>query len=601
MTTKVHKPVVDPVTLSVVWNKLLSLNFDIGERVVRSAQSFVMANARDVGSVLLDEKGRVITQTEFAACHCLVAEVPTRAILDKFEGKLYPGDCVLANDAHIIKSGHMPDWTFFVPIFWHDELVFYCHFRGHQMDTGGFFSTGYAPRAYDCIAEGLNIPPVKIIERGEECKEIFGLILRNCRNSRGVHADCMLIYGSIRQAEKSICELVDKYGLDTVKKCCQEMVRAGEKAMRREIRKFPEGVYTGEAAVDWDGTTPDKPVWVRVKLTIKGDEMTFDFSGSDEQVDFVNSPLGNTRCYAYAAVFITVDPLIPHNHGATRPITIIAPEGTVVNPTYPHTYGACACFCGTQIAEACLQALGKANPEMAVAPWGRHLGPGMQGRDPRPDMRIDPRTGAVREYQGGPFAGDSGSGAVKGYDGWEGVGSFIGGGVMIRGSIEKTEVFMPYHWRCVELATDTEGPGEFTGSTGTYNEWVCETKKGSPAMMMSGNNDGQVTAPLGQAGAPPAPRNEMYIQRAKTGKREIFRCMDMTEVFEGDIIISTCGGGAGWGNPLDRDVERVREDVREGVVSVQRARDVYAVIVDPETFAVDYEASKRLRAKKRQK
>jgi N-methylhydantoinase B len=178
-----QKPVVDPVTLSVVWNRLLSITRDVGERVVHSAQSFVMANARDLGPILLDDKGQVITQVDFATAHCLVAEVPTRKILDKFEGKLYSGDCVLANDAHIIKSGHLPDWTFFAPIFWHDELVFYCHFRGHMMDTGGAYSGGYFPRAYDCIAEGLNIPPLKIMERGQECKEVSELIFRNVRNS----------------------------------------------------------------------------------------------------------------------------------------------------------------------------------------------------------------------------------------------------------------------------------------------------------------------------------------------------------------------------------------------------------------------------------
>jgi N-methylhydantoinase B len=103
-----QKPVVDPVTLSVVWNRLLSITRDVGERVVHSAQSFVMANARDLGPILLDDKGQVITQVDFATAHCLVAEVPTRKILDKFEGKLYSGDCVLANDGHIIKSGHLP-------------------------------------------------------------------------------------------------------------------------------------------------------------------------------------------------------------------------------------------------------------------------------------------------------------------------------------------------------------------------------------------------------------------------------------------------------------------------------------------------------------
>src|SRR3990172_8409507 len=310
MADRLQDTSIDPVTLSVVYNKLLAVTREVGDRAVRSAQSFVMSNARDLGAVLLDDRGHVAPTAEFAILHCFVAEIPTRAILDRFEGRLHHGDCVLANDGHIVRSGHLPDWTFLVPVYWRDELGFYCHFRGHMMDTGGSYSGGYFPRAYDCIAEGLKIPPVKIVERGEERKEIFGLILRNVRNAPGVHADAMLVYGSMMKAQEDICGLIDKYGLDKVRKCCAEMNRAGEEWMRREITKIPDGVYRGETAVDWDGTTPNKPVWIRVKLTVEGDEMTFDFSETQEQVDFVNSPLGNTHCYVYAAVFLTLDSAI---------------------------------------------------------------------------------------------------------------------------------------------------------------------------------------------------------------------------------------------------------------------------------------------------
>lgn len=601
MNTGTKKSVIDPITLSVVWNKLQNITRETGERIMHSAQSFVMANARDLGIVLLNDKGKILIQTEFVSVHCGVGELATRAILDRFGGKLYPEDCILANDAHIIKSGHLPDWTILVPIYWHDELVFYCHFRGHMMDTGGAYSGGYFPRAYDCIAEGLNIPPVKIIDRGKVNEELFGLILRNVRNSAGVRADNMLAYGSMMRAEKDIGNLIDKYGLDMVRSCCDEMIRLGEEGMRREIRKIPEGVYTGQTAADWDGTTPDAPVWVRVKLTVKGDEMTFDFTGSNEQVDFINSPLGTTYAFVYVAVFLTLDPSIPQNHGAMVPIKIIAPEGTVVNPTYPHTYGSCALIVGQHIMEVCLEALGEAVTERAVAPSARHLCPFFVGRDPRPEMMIDPRTGVVREYFGGPFASPSGTGAVKDYDGWEGTGIVGMLGLMFRGPFEKAEIFYPVSWICVELAQDTEGPGQFTGCTGTYVEMECQSKEGFPCIVMTGNSDGAHFSPIGQAGAPPAPLHEMYICRAKTGKREVLRTVDMAFLEPGDVVITKAGGGGGWGNPLDRDVERVREDVKEEVVSIKRARDVYGVVIDPRTITIDYNATKRLREKMRRK
>ena len=601
MATKKTQSTLDPVTLSVVWNRLLTLTREIGERVVHSSQSFVMANARDLGPVLLDEKGRIITQVEFLPCHCLLAEIPTKAILDKF-GKLEPGDMVLGNDGHIVRSGHLPDWTFLVPIYWHDELVFYCHFRGHMMDTGGAYSGGYFPRAYDCIAEGLNIPPIKLIEKGKIDEKVREVIFNNIRTPEGVWSDVMLIYGSIHRGAEAICELVDKYGLNTVRACCQEMIRKGEEAMRSEIREIPDGEYFGEAAVDWDGSV-DRPVWIKVKLTVKGDEMTFDFSDSMKQVDFVNSPLGNTYCYVYMALFLTMDPMMPHNHGALVPIHIIAPEGSVVNPTRPATYGACACSCGCEIYEACSQALGKAVPEKAQGCWSRHMSVDFMGRLPF----IDPRTGREIEYFAAPFIEDGGSGARRGFDGWEGMGSTPVPGVLYRGSVEVCEFFLPFKWNVAQIAQDSEGAGEFVGARGVYGERECVAPPGARTILMSGDTSGQYFSSAAQAGAPQVPLAELYIQRAGKKEKSLFRTVDMTEVYTGDLLITKAIGGGGWGNPLDRDAEKVRRDVRDGLVSLQRARDVYGVVIDPEgaddpeKMKVDDKATEQLRRRMRRK
>ena len=207
MSPKKRLTKVDPTTLTVVWNRLLTLTRECGERVVHSSQSYVMGLARDMGPVLLTPEIEIVTSVEFIPCHCLLAEIPTRLILDIF-GKLDPGDMVIGNDAYRVKSGHLPDWTFLLPIYWHDELVFYCHFRAHQSDSGGALSGSYFPRAYDCIAEGLNIPPVKIIKKGEVSEETYSVILNNVRTPNAVRSDNMLIYGSIRRMEKDIGELV---------------------------------------------------------------------------------------------------------------------------------------------------------------------------------------------------------------------------------------------------------------------------------------------------------------------------------------------------------------------------------------------------------
>jgi len=590
MSPHKHAPNIDPVTLSVVWRRLLTITSEIGYRVMYAAQSFVMGMVQDLGPQFISEKGEILTQVDFLPSHSLVAEIPSKIIIERI-GKMDPGDLVIANDSHIIRSGHLPDWTFFRPFYYHDELVCYGYLRGHQMDTGGALSGGYFPRAYDCIAEGLNIPPMKIIRKGEVNEELYGLILRNVRNAAGVRADNMAIYGSLGKGEEALCGLIDKYGLDTVRACFEEMLRAGEEGMRAEIRKIPDGEYYGETAVDWDGSTPDEPVWIRVKLTVKGDEMIFDYSDSNPQVDFVNSPLGNTQCFTSLGLFLTMDPSIPRNSGTMRPITIIAPEGTVVNPTYPHTYGACACTCGTEICEVTLQALGKAAPHKAVGSWSRHFCPDTMGRFPT----VDPRTGLQEEYFTAPFIEGGGTGAVKGFDGWEGYGGHTTGGVLYRGSVEHTELFFPMHYRTVRLEPDTEGAGQFTGATGNYCERENEDLPWNKNLLMSGNSSGELFPQMGQNGAPPAPLPEMYLKRKGKDELEIFKCIDMTYLYPGDILISKGTGGAGWGSPFDRDPEMVREDMEDMKVSIGRARNVYGVVMDPDTFEVDYEATEKLR------
>lgn len=598
MTTKEKGATVDPITLSVVWNRLLTITRETGERVVHSAQSIVMAMARDLGPVLLDTDSRIITSVEFLPCHCLLAEIPTKVILKKF-GKLEPGDMVLANDAHIIQSGHLPDWTYLVPIYWNNELVFNMHFRGHVIDSGGSLSGSYFPRAYDCIAEGLNIPPVKIIHGGEIDEVLREVIFDNIRTPAACWADLMLIYGSITRAGKDICSLIDKYGLDTVKACTHEMIRRDEEAMREQISDIADGEYYGEMGVDWDGSTPDRHLYIRVKLTVKGDEMTFDFSESDDQVDFINSPLGNTHAYVFMALFLTMDPSIPHNHGALEPIHIIAPPGKIVNPTRPHTYGASACSCGCEIYEACSLALAEAAPDKASGCFSKHQCVDGSGRLPF----TDPRSGSDLEYFAAPFIEEGGSGAAKGFDGWEGVVGCPLAGVIYRGSVEQNEMIFPYLWWKVEFAEDTEGAGEFTGSRGTYSERECVEPEGAKTFLMSGDTAGEYFAPGGPAGAPPHPTGEWYIRRVGKKEKEVFHTLDMTQFFNGDVLYTKSSGGSGWGNPLARDIEKIREAVRDGLISDQRAREVYGVVIKPQTLEdpnpeniqVDYKATVKLR------
>ena len=239
-------------------------------------------------------------------------------MIEPFNGDFAPGDLIIGNDPYLVQSGHLSDWAFLRPVFYEGELFGFFQFRGHMADTGGFLPGGYGPKAYDIIAEGLNIPPLKVIKGGVVDKDLWALVCRNVRNSKQVDMDTMLINGALAQAETQVVKLIDKYGPETVKACMREILASGERAARAEIAAMPDGTYHGESAGDWDGMT-DKPVWVRVDMTVKGDELTFDFHGSDPQVTFVNSPLGNTISICMESFYAFIDPMAPKNQGSFKP------------------------------------------------------------------------------------------------------------------------------------------------------------------------------------------------------------------------------------------------------------------------------------------
>lgn len=572
---------LDPTTFSVVWNKIDYIVEQIGEKVLYSTQSFVTALARDLGQTFLSARGEIVSAASYLPIHTMVAQEAIKGLDSYFHGTYEPGDFIVANDPYIVKGGHLPDWNFVRPVFYQGKRIGFFQAKTHVSDTGGFMPGGYAPGAYDIIAEGLNIPPLKIIKGGVLQKELWGFLLRNVRNATQVDMDTMLINGAMAQAEEQLVALCDKYGVETVLACTEEIIQAGETAMRAEIAKIPDGAYYGESATDWDGKT-DKPVWVRVDVIVQGDEITFDFSKSDPQCTFVNCPWGVVVTDSAISTFFIIDAGVPKNGGALRPLRIIAPEGSVVNPTYPATVGASQIAVGTQIVEACVLALGRALPDRAMAGWGKHFCPMHLGVDP---TRIDPRTGQPRQYFTETFASDSGSGAVKGFDGWLGIGFMAAAGNFLRPNIEHFESECPFVVNSVTVLPDWEGAGEFRGAPGTYLEFTAHTLPETTAMLQTGNSDGARFSPPGVVGGGSGPLSEITVHGAD-GTRRPLRTIDMQPVFPGDRCITKCSGGGGWGNPLDRDVHKVRDDVLDGYVSLDRAHDVYGVVLDPDTLEV---------------
>ena len=589
---------IDHLTLAVVEARINALNLELGARMFRQCFSVPTSHIRDLGTVLFDKKERTLAIGNFMPVHTGGSDISLKGMLDWIgRENIHPDDFIIGNDPFIVRFGHVADWSFLRPIFYKGELVFYHFARTHQYDSGGAYPGCYFPRSYDCHGEGLMIPPVKIIEGGKVDEKAYSIILRNLRGSPLVRADNMLVYGSMKQIESRIIGLLKEYGKDTVMAALDELIVRARKAVRTVISKWPAGTYYAERAADWDGTT-DRPIWVRLALTVKPDKgkLIFDFSESDPQADFINVPLGQVWSAVTSGLLWCLPPGLPRNEGFFDCMDIITKEGTVLSPVYPATCASQAVTLGLEITECVQLAIAQVAPKEAPATWGRHVNPLYAGK--RRD-KIDPRTGSIMEYTAHTFHAVASSGAAWGYDATDGNGSSPLGGAMIRAPIEVEEWMIPYQWLHYEFLTDSGGAGQWRGGLGTHveaqNVYNPEVWQPLDCLTMSGNADGERFGSVGLLGGKGGTKTKLEIERK--GKRLPFRTFDLTYLEPGDILVSYSGGGGGVGDPLDREVENVRWDALNEYISIQAARDVYGVVIDPKTFEVDDGATRALRAK----
>lgn len=576
---------IDPITLATAWHFMRRVCREMREVMFRTSPNFLTAELHDVSVGIWDRQGQAIAIPEGLPGQFIAGGFGIKLILEEFKDQIYPGDVFLTNDPYRGGALHLPDWGFIRPIFYKDELLFLTMARSHQIDTGGAYPGGYFPGAFDIIAEGLNIPPVKVVERGKENTELMRLIWGNTREPDGVRIDNYALMASTRLCEQRMTELIDKYGREVIFDCIDEMFKRTENGMRAEIEKIPDGKYYGESATDDDGSILDIPVWVRLNLIVEGDEITLDWSKSDPQTKgFVNSAYGNTYSLSMAMSFLFADPALSeyHNEGSMRPFTVIAPEGSVVNPRFPAVLGASPVNTGTQIAESVIMAYSKALPHRAIAPWGRHYSHLIFGQDPRTN----------RLYIDVSFNMDGGPGAVYGYDGYQSAAMLVTLGGACKSDIEEEEIRFPWRYNRYDFVTDSCGAGKWRGSPGIYWEVVNE---GDDAMMSTGNAEGETTRGEGVAGGLPTPYNKAYVTRSQ--KQIPLKAHRIHDFCHGDIVTKITGGGAGVGNPLERAPEKVREDVVKEFVSLEAARDIYGVVLNEDTLEVDEHATQALRTK----
>jgi N-methylhydantoinase B len=575
---------IDPITLSTVWHSFQTLVREMRHMVTRTSQSYLMSQAMDVSVGLWLADGSTVAMPQGLLCQFMGTKYAIQAVTEKFGSDLHPGDVILTNDPYKGMTVHLPDWGFIRPIFFEGELLFFTLVRGHQQDTGGTFPGGYFPNSIDIHAEGLCIPPTKVFSRDQERTDITELIWNNVRQWEAVRMDNYAMIATLRFADARVQDVLRRYGKETVMASVREMMNRSERAVRAQIAAIPDGVYRGESATDDDGTVLDEPVWVRVDVTVAGDSLTADFSRSDAQrKGYVNCPYAASYAIAVGSLMLLFDPALAdyHNEGSLRPINFIAPPKTVVHPVYPATVGAAPVAVGHQIATAVHDALAKATPHRAMAAWGRRRGDYVSS--------IDPRSG--EPYVRTTFDYDGSAGAVTGHDGPTGPMSIGALATVIRGNAEEMEIRTPWTLLNWEVATDLMGAGRWRGGGGI--DWRARND-GAEGTMATGSSDGDTTPGPGVDGGHPSPCSRTFLVRDGAPIR--VKSHRMVKILPGDEVVKISGGGGGVGLPYERPAQQVAGDVRNGFVSIDAARKIYGVAVDPVTGEVDPDETERLRA-----
>ncbi len=555
---------VDPITMSVVFNRLGTINKEMGITMTRTSRSPIFAEVHDFSCAICDWVPRIVAQVDGVPSHTASSMLAARAVVDKFRNEMKPGDVYLINDPY--EGGtHLADVTAVKPIYYKGELLFMAINRAHHLDIGGMVAGSYSPEAKEIFHEGLRIPAIRIYEDGRPIQFVIDLLKINTRMPDLFESDIRAQVASCNVAERRLIEMAEEFGAERLKEILNAINDYADQMMRAEISKLPDGTYEGEAILDGDGFDAVN-IKIKTKIEIKGDELWVDFNGTDPQVTgFINSPFANSATSVYVAVLTCVSQEVPHNEGAYQPIHITTQKGTIVDPLPPVPVASCTLDTACAILEAMYMALSKAIPNKAPAAWNRWCGPAISGMDPRKN----------EFYVGYAFCGMGGGGAMPFQDGQSYIGDGIDLGGLTAPNIETNEIDMPHITECHELWKDSGGAGKYRGGLGV--KYSIRFYDEAPFLALFG--DGTVNPPFGLFGGQPGTVNKL-IANEGTESEETLPAKGMRQLKKGDRYTVYSSGGGGWGDPLDRNPEKVLDDLVNGYISEKSARHTYGVVIE---------------------
>lgn len=570
---------VDIFTLEIIKNGLIVANEEMFYAFGRTAKSPVIYEVLDYAVGIANADGELVAQAPGVPGFSGVLDFVAREVLNKWGDKIAPGDVFVSNVPY--GSGtHLNDVALAMPLFHDNELICFILNKGHWSEVGGMHFGSWTSDSTEIFQEGIQLPCVKLYINGEPNKDIIDIIAVNSRLPDFTLGDMDAQIASMKVAAYRIKKLIDKYGLNNVLKAMDKLLEDGKKYALLKLKELPKGVFEAEDYIDDDGLT-DEPVYVKVKVTITDTEFIADFTGSGPAKGSINSPFPATVSGVRETYMAVLDPHAYPNGGFFKPLKVIAPEGSVFHPTRPKptsTFWESMSYATDLV----WKALAHVVPEKLTAGHFLSILATILGG-------IDDRTGepfAIVEPQPG------GWGAGYDMDGESGLVA-CGDGETYIASAEVYERRMPILVERYELNVhDGTGHGKYRGGFGVVRNYKVLCNEASFTVSIGRNKFPPWGIQGGYNGTP------NYCVIYKQGQEpKIVRKVAAEKLRKGDMVSLRSGGGGGWGDPLERDPELVKMDVKNEYITIDVARDVYGVVLDSKTLEINWSATKELRSK----
>ena len=554
----------DLVRLELIRESLIAVVNEMRANIIHSSYAAIIYEGHDFSCALMSADGRQVAQgLADHPIHIFAVPYSTRQVVEAFKGDINEGDLFLHNDPYT-GGTHLNDVLMLHPVFLDGRLAMFAAIRCHWNDVGGMTPGSLSGRVKEVIQEGIRIPPTRICERGRMNQAVLDLIFNNMRTPEERRGDFNAMLGTGRKAAEHIGRLFRRFGGQPLLDGIEELIARSERQMRARIAECPDGDYYAEGFIESDGSNPD-PLVVRLKLTVRGDEIVADFTGTSAQT---NGPTNCGPAMAFNAVGTIVkaflDPRTPINHGSFNPIRVIAPERSFINARETAPCGGMAevKFLIDSVAAA---AMGQVVPGMMVG---------------------DLKGGANHVHIAGPRDGGTwihyewpagGTGATDGLDGNNAVRSYNEGDFNSIQSVETVESQYPLRVERCEIREGSCGDGRFRGGFGLRRD----VRILGETAMLSVLSEKNVIPPYGVAGGANGAANRFVVVRdGKTVQpSDVPGKVSGFALRHGDVVREETAGGGGYGDPLARDPARVAEDVRQGYLSRAQAKKRYGVVL----------------------